>query len=118
MISDSDSSRLQATLTATRAGAATLMQLAEAHEIAARNNMTDSLSFIRQQIRAMVPDPNGVTWKKEARQAAVRNVGFGVFIGILAGITTHFILVATGQRHVTSRVPKLPESETQAVSAA
>lgn len=98
---------LQDALAAARRGAATLPTLATAHDIAARYHMTDTLAYIRDQIRHLIQGTtNGdSTAKTEIRSAAFRNIGFGVFVGIAAGISTHFILVAAGQRHVIGRKP-------------
>jgi hypothetical protein len=80
------------------------MELAEAHEVAARHRMTEELGYLRAQIRGLTQGPNGANGDRLAmRKAAVRNVGFGVFVGVLAGICTHFILVAAGQRHIVAR---------------
>jgi hypothetical protein len=100
-----EAAKVRAALVAARAGGGSLTQLGEAHDIAGKYAMTKTQEEIIAHIRNLVKAPlNG----RAAAKVVARTLGIGISIGILAGITTHFLLVAFGQRRVPE--PRIAEA--------
>jgi hypothetical protein len=82
--SPSPSLFLHSTLDAARRGGATLVGLAQAHEIAVDHKLHSVIAELRRHIRSMVPDPN------DGRTRSARDI----LLGVGSGIVTHYALKA------------------------
>lgn len=77
----SEAADVQSTLIKARQGAATLSQLARAHDLASRAELNGCLGELREHLRSAIPSP---TRKAEV----VRDIALGVVAGL---ITEHLL---------------------------
>jgi hypothetical protein len=78
-------SEIQHVLDEARAGRATLVQLARAHDLASGASLNGTLGEIREHIRAMTPKP------------AMRDEAKAIFLGCISGVFTHLLLRRKGR---------------------
>jgi hypothetical protein len=98
VITEVEAAKVRTALNAARAGSGTLTQLAEAYDIAAAHDMTATREELLVHIRARLPKEKLNLSTSTGRKTAIRNLSVGIGLGILAGIGTHFVLVAVGER--------------------
>ena len=79
-LSPAEVAEVQHVLTAARAGRATLVQLAKAHDLASGADLNGCLGELRDHIRVMTPRP------------AARDEVKAVLLGCVSGLFTHFML--------------------------
>ena len=81
--------KVKETLAQARAGRATLLQLAEAHDLATGACLNGCLGEIRAHMRSMVPAP------------PLRSEAKGVLLGIISGVLTHMLLRDVNRKKIS-----------------
>jgi hypothetical protein len=84
-LSPAEISEVQHTLAEARAGRATLVQLARAHDLASGASLNGTLGELREHIRTMTPKP------------AMRDEAKAIFLGCISGVFTHLLLRRKGR---------------------
>jgi hypothetical protein len=96
IVTEVDAAKVKMALAAARSGTGTLTQIAEAYEIAAAHGMTATKLELMKLLRSRL----SMNAEEIAanRKSAVRRLAGTIGLGMLAGICTHYVLVAIGQR--------------------
>lgn len=97
-VSQGGLAKVSATLNAARAGGASLTELADAYETASALNLVAAQRELLDVIRSRIPREKISFKTPEGRKAALKSLAIGVGFGVLAGIGTHYVLVAIGER--------------------
>jgi hypothetical protein len=96
--------KLQATLQAARQGKATLLQLAEAYDIAERYKLGVTMVELRKHIVSLVqPEPNIVV--------VARSPLWNLVIGVIAGFLVHMFVSARSHKQPASSHGPDPDEE-------
>lgn len=83
--------KISAALKAARAGSGSLPQLAEAYELASLHNLSATKMELSGYLQSRLP-------VNIDRKKAVSGLAKAFGIGVIAGLTTHFVLVSMGER--------------------
>lgn len=97
-VTEVEAAKIRSALNAARAGSGSLTQLAEAYDLAAAHDMAATRDELLFHMRARLPKEKLDLLNSASRKTALRNLGIGIGLGVLAGIGTHFVLVAIGER--------------------